>query len=67
MPVVGLCGVYICLMVKGGGVAEPIGSTVLRGAVRLPVGSGGEKGYIYVCSEWDFYILLGGCLITFSL
>ena len=48
MPVVGLCGVYICLMVKGGGVAEPIGSTVLRGAVRLPVGSGGGER-LYIC------------------
>src|SRR5215471_12509945 len=33
MTVVRLCGVYIRLMVKGGGVAEPIGSTV------LPIGS----------------------------
>ena len=50
MSVVGLCGVYIRLMVKGVGVAEPMGSTVLCGAVRLPVGSGGGGGkVIYMC------------------
>ena len=47
MSEVGLCGVYIRLMVKGRGVAEPMGSIVLCGAVRLPVGSGGKV--IYMC------------------